>query len=110
MNRVTEQKRAFTEKLSMLAQEADSSIKGIEYKCIPSKYSELLRIYYNGSERIINVTGNSLLSIFVEVARELNGQDAIGAITDPKHAELIKKWWLEDGEDPKIKNQHESRA
>ena len=39
----------------------------------------------------------------VEVARELNGQKAIGEVTDPRHAELIKGWW-EDADAAKNKN------
>lgn len=96
MNRVIEKKRAFTEKLSELLNEMDPDIKGVEYRCFPDKYSEMVRITYTGAERIINVTGNSLRSIMVEVARELNGQKAIGAVTDPRHAELIKGWWRDE--------------
>lgn len=96
MNRTTEKKREFTEKLSELLQEADPDIRAAEYRCFPDKYSEMVRITYTGAERIINVTGNSLRSIMVEIARELNGQDAIGAVTDPRHAELIKEWWRDE--------------
>lgn len=104
MNRTIERKKAFTRKLSELVQEMDPDIKSVEYRCFPDKYSEIIRISYSSSERLINVTANSLRSIMVEVARELNGQDAIGAIKDPRHAQLIRQWWNEDGEDPTDKN------
>ena len=100
MNRTIEQKKAFTAKLSALVKDIDWDIEGVEYRCFPDKYTEVIRVYYEGMDRIINVTGNSLRSIFVEVAREINGQDAVGAITDPRHAELIRTWWKENDEDP----------
>lgn len=101
MNRTIEQKKAFTGKLSALVEEIDQDIEAVEYRCFPDKYSEIIRIRYAGGvTRIINVTANSLRSILVEVARELNGQDAIGVITDPRHVELINGWWKDAEEDP----------
>lgn len=104
MNREIEKKKAFTGRLSALVREIDEDIQSIEYRCFPSKYSEIVRIHYNGGDRIINVTGDSLRSILVEVARELNGQNAVGAVTDPRYAELIDKWWAEhEQQDPETK-------
>ena len=52
MNRVIEKKRVFTEKLSELLNEMDPDIKGVEYRCFPDKYSEMVRITYPETERI----------------------------------------------------------
>ena len=111
MNRTIENKKAFVGKLSALVHEIDPDIKSVEYRCFPEKYSEIVRIYYGFGSRIINVTGDSLRTILVEIARELNGQNAVGAIVDPRHAELIVKWWAEyDEKDPETEPAAERAA
>lgn len=96
MNRTIEEKKAFVGKLSELVREVDRDILSVEYKCMPDRYMEVVRIRYTTVDRYINVTGDSLRTILIDVARELNGQDAIGAVTDPRHAELIGAWWGSD--------------
>ena len=96
MNRTIEEKKAFVGKLSELVREVDRDILSVEYKCMPDKYMEVARIRYTTMNRYINVTGDSLRTILIDVARELNGQDAIGAVTDPRHVELIRAWWGSD--------------
>ena len=96
MNRTIEEKKAFVGKLSELVREVDGDILAVEYKCMPDKYMEVIRIRYTTMDRYINVTGDSLRTILVDVARELNGQNAVGAVTDPRHAGLIEMWWESD--------------
>ena len=96
MNRTIEEKKAFVGKLSELVRDVDNDILSIEYKCMPDKYMEVARIRYTTMDRYINVTGDSLRTILVDVARELNGQNAVGAVTDPSHAGLIEMWWESD--------------
>ena len=97
IKRVIDEKKIFAEKLSELVLLiGDPDIQAVEYKYFPDKYSELIRIRYSTLDRFINVTGDSMRSILVEVARELNGQDAVGAIRDPRHAELLEKWWTDN--------------
>ena len=96
MNRTIEEKKAFVAKMSELVREVDGDIESVEYKCMPDKYMEVARIRYTTMDRYINVTGDSLRTILIDVARELNGQNAIGAVTDPRHAQLIETWWRAD--------------
>lgn len=96
MNRTIEEKKAFVAKMSELVREVDRDIESVEYKCMPDKYMEVARIRYTTMDRYINVTGDSLRTILIDVARELNGQNAIGAVTDPRHAQLIETRWGSD--------------
>ena len=92
---VYEEKRQFVQELSgtlARAQIADN----IEYKNLDRQYMEYVRIIFlGGKTEYINVTGNSIRSIFVEISRVINKQSAIGSIADMKLQELIERWWSE---------------
>lgn len=101
---IMERKKAFVTKISDAIAESNAAgwdVEKIEYKCLRKQYSEFVRISYKeGTQQLINVTGNSERSILVEIARELNGQMAIGSITDPRHAAMIESWWNDAEKDP----------
>lgn len=101
---IMERKKVFVAKISDAITESNSAgwnIEKIEYQCLRKQYSEFVRISYkDGARQLVNVTGNSERSILVEIARELNGQMAIGSTTDPRHAALIESWWNDAEKDP----------
>lgn len=68
----------------------------IEYRHIKDKYTELVRINYTGGEyEYINVTGNSIGYIALEIAKAINHQDTDGQAHTIKMVELWDKWWNE---------------
>ena len=92
---VYEEKRQFVQELSGTLARAQIADK-IEYKNLDRQYMEYVRIIFlEGKTEYINVTGNSIRSIFVEISRVINTQSAIGSITDMKLQELIERWWRE---------------
>lgn len=92
---VYEEKRQFVQELSGTLARAQIADK-IEYKNLNRQYMEYVRIIFlGGKTEYINVTGNSIRSIFVEISRVINKQSAIGSIADMKLQELIERWWSE---------------
>lgn len=92
---VYEEKRQFVQELSGTLARAQIADK-IEYKNLDRHYLEYVRIIFlGGKTEYINVTGNSLKSIFVEISRVINGQAAIGSTADLRMQDLIDKWWNE---------------
>lgn len=92
---VYEEKRQFIQELSGTLARAQIADK-IEYKNLDRHYMEYVRIIFlGGKTEYINVTGNSIRSIFVEISRVINKQSAIGSIADMKLQELIERWWSE---------------
>lgn len=92
---VYEEKRHFVQDLSITLAKAQL-VDHIEYKNLDRQYMEFVRIIFlGGKTEYINVTGNSIRSIFVEIARVINKQSAIGSIADMKLQELIERWWSE---------------
>ncbi len=92
---VYEEKRQFVQELSGTLARAQIADK-IEYKNLDRQYMEYVRIIFlGGKTEYINVTGNSIRSIFVEISRVINKQSAIGSIADMKLQELIERWWSE---------------
>lgn len=92
---VYEKKRQFVQELSGTLARAQIADK-IEYKNLDRQYMEYVRIIFlGGKTEYINVTGNSIRSIFVEISRVINKQSAIGSIADMKLQELIERWWSE---------------
>ena len=92
---VYEEKRQFVQELSGTLARAQIADK-IEYKNLDRQYMEYVRIIFlGGKTEYINVTGNSLRSIFVEISRVINKQSAIGSVADMKLQELIERWWSE---------------
>lgn len=92
---VYEEKRRFVQGLSAtlsMAQIADH----IEYKNLDKRYMEFVRlVFIGGKTEYINVTGNSLRSILIEISRVINRQAAIGSVADLKMQELVERWWSE---------------
>ena len=92
---VYEEKRHFVQDLSVTLARAQL-VDHIEYKNLGRQYREYVRmIFLGGRAEYINVTGNSLKSIFVEISRVINGQAAIGINADFRMQELIERWWNE---------------
>lgn len=92
---VYEEKRQFVQELSGTLARAQIADK-IEYKNLDRQYMEYVRIIFlGGKTEYINVTGNSIRSIFIEISRVINKQSAIGSIADMKLQELIERWWSE---------------
>ena len=92
---VYEEKRQFVQELSGTLARAQIADK-IEYKNLDRQYMEYVRIIFlGGKTEYINVTGNSIRSIFVEISRVINKQSAIGSVADMKLQELIERWWRE---------------
>lgn len=88
-------KKEFVEKLRDILQEADIAAD-IEYRNFPDKYEELIKVSFaDHIYKYVNVTADSLLSIFVEIARVVNRQPACGEICDTKHIKLIDRWWAD---------------
>ena len=55
-----------------------------------------MRINYTGGEyEYINVTGNSIGYIGLEIAKAINHQDTDGQAQDSKMVALWDKWWKE---------------
>ena len=92
---VYEEKRQFVQELSGTLARAQIADK-IEYKNLDRQYMEYVRIIFvGGKTEYINVTGNSIRSIFIEISRVINKQSAIGSVADMKLQELIERWWRE---------------
>lgn len=92
---VYEEKRNFVQDLSVILARAQL-VDHMEYKNLDKQYLEFVRmVFLGGRVEYINVTGNSLKSIFVEIARVINGQAAIGSNADLRMQELIDRWWDE---------------
>lgn len=92
---VYEEKRQFVQELSGTLARAQIADK-IEYKNLDRQYMEYVRIIFlGGKTEYINVTGNSIRSIFIEISRVINKQSAIGSVADMKLQELIERWWSE---------------
>lgn len=92
---VYEEKRNFVQDLSVILARAQL-VDHMEYKNLDKQYLEFVRmVFLGGRAEYINVTGNSLKSIFVEIARVINGQAAIGSNADLRMQELIDRWWDE---------------
>lgn len=92
---VYEEKRNFAQDLSAILARAQL-LDHMEYKNLDKQYLEFVRmVFLGGRVEYINVTGNSLKSIFVEIARVINGQAAIGSNADLRMQELIDRWWDE---------------
>lgn len=92
---VYEEKRNFVQDLSVTLARAQL-VDHMEYKNLDKQYLEFVRmVFLGGRVEYINVTGNSLKSIFVEIARVINGQAAIGSNADLRMQELIDRWWDE---------------
>lgn len=92
---VYEEKRQFVQELSGTLARAQIAEK-IEYKNLDRQYMEYVRvIFLGGKTEYINVTGNSIRSIFIEISRVINKQSAIGSVADMKLQELIERWWRE---------------
>lgn len=87
------EKRQFVEKLndalSMLP-----DIEEVEYRNIRDKYSEFLRITRASGEQIyINVTGNSLEAIALEISRELLGISTDAIVSHEAHRAIVEGWF-----------------
>lgn len=92
---VYEEKRNFVQDLSVILARTQL-VDHMEYKNLDKQYLEFVRmVFLGGRVEYINVTGNSLKSIFVEIARVINGQAAIGSNADLRMQELIDRWWDE---------------
>lgn len=92
---VYEEKHRFVQEIGAALSRAHLA-DGIEYKNLERQYMEYVRIIFlGGKTEYINVTGNSLRSIFIEISRVINKQAAIGSISDVRLQELIERWWNE---------------
>lgn len=92
---VYEEKRRFVQELSAALSRAQI-VDHIEYKNLDRQYMEFVRmVFIGGKTEYINVTGNSLRSILIEISRVINRQAAIGAVSDLRMQELVERWWSE---------------
>lgn len=90
---VYEEKKNFVDELSRTLARAQLAEK-VEYKNLDRQYLEFVRMtFLGGKTEYVNVTGNSLKSIFIEISRVINGQEAIGSTSDLKMQGLIDNWW-----------------
>ena len=95
----SDKKRIFTNYLSHALETTVPFLKYIEYKAMPEKTSEFIRITYKeGGETIIDVTGTDPLYILKAITQDLCGEEADGVITDRKHKDLIKGWWTDEAD------------
>ena len=92
---VYEEKSRFVKDLERVLAKAQLAA-AIEYKNLEKQYMEYIRItFLGGSTEYINVTGDSIRSIFVEISRVINRQAAIGSVTDLRMKDMIERWWSE---------------
>lgn len=92
---VYEEKRRFVQELSAALSRVQI-VDYIEYKNLDRQYMEFVRmVFIGGKTEYINVTGNSLRSILIEISRVINRQAAIGAVSDLRMQELVEHWWSE---------------
>ena len=97
----TKTKNIYLEKQGFVAEFGETLwrvpyVDTIEYRRIESKYTELVKITYTGGEyEFINVTGNSIAYIGLEIMKAINLQDTEGQAQDSKMVELWDKWWKE---------------
>lgn len=97
----TKTKEIYLEKQGFVAEFGETLwrvpyVDTIEYRRIESKYTELVKIAYTGGEyEFINVTGNSIAYIGLEIMKAINLQDTEGQAQDSKMVELWDKWWKE---------------
>ena len=86
------EKRKWTDKLNNA--QVIPGIESVEYRNISDKYSEYLRITFEGGRRIyIDVTGDSIEAMFKEVARACLGIRTEAEITHPTHVVLVEGWF-----------------
>lgn len=97
----TKTKNIYLEKQGFVAEFGETLwrvpyVDTIEYRRIKDKYTELVRINYTGGEyEYINVTGNSIGYIALEIAKAINHQYTDGQAHTIKMVELWDKWWNE---------------
>lgn len=92
---IYEEKRHFVQDLSVTLARAQL-VDYMEYKNLDKQYLEFVRmVFLGGKVEYLNVTCNSLKSIFIEISRVINGQAAIGSTADLRMQELIDRWWNE---------------
>lgn len=95
----SDNKRIFTDDLSRALKFSLPFLNRIQYKAMPEKTSEFIRITYKeGGETIIDVTGTDPLYILKAITQDLCGEDADGVITDRKHKDLIRGWWTDEAD------------
>lgn len=94
VEKVYAEKKAFVEALDQAITKIPY-VEAIEYKRIPDKDSEFVRLTWDsGDYMYIDVTCDSLSAILSEISAAISGgKGPVGRIRSLKHSALIDEWW-----------------
>lgn len=71
-------------------------VEAVEYKRIPDRGSEFVKLTWNsGDYMYIDVTADSLPAILSEVSAAISGGSPTGRIRSMRHSALVDDWWEE---------------
>lgn len=91
-NKAAAEKKNFVESISNALVFLEEPVK-VQYKSFPDQYQEYLKLTYTGGNyEFINVTGDSLKTIFIEIAAAVNNQPR-SIVVDMRMLDLVDTWW-----------------